>query len=338
MADKAPGEFDIINKYFGGARLDRHDKNSCDDVLVGVGDDAAAVNLSANRLVVATDTLNSGAHFPDTAGPTDIARRVLAVNLSDFAAMAAMPRWATLSLTMPGVDEAWIGCFSNALFEGLDSVGVKLVGGDTTKGPLAISMTLMGEPIASKLWLRSAAESGDDVWLSGYTGLGGAGLDVVLERDEHFSVLPDDEQRAFLKACFYSPVARLALSEKLHPYVNAAIDISDGLLADASHIAEQSGCDIQLQKPLLPVHSVLKRLYSKDRYERYMLSAGDDYELLFTANPSDGDAISNVATSLNIPLSKVGEVLDCAGEAPVVRLLDEQGKETFSEVSGFQHF
>jgi len=337
-------EFELINNYFkSNASLA---SSSASDVLLGIGDDAAIVRLGERRLVVATDTLNSAVHFPVEAKPEQIATRVVAVNLSDFAAMGAIPHWATLSLSMPNTDEQWLAAFSHTLLKSLLAYDVQLIGGDTTQGPLSISLTVMGESKKDNLLVRSGACVGDDIWLSAYTGLGKAGLDKVLSGNG----LPKnklkkltEQEASFLVDQFYQPVPRLQLGQRLLGIANAAIDISDGLLAEAEHLATQSQCVLTLNQPSIPVHPILSTLYNQDQQWQAILCGGDDYELLFTASVDQRKALNDLSKEMCIPLARIGQVDKADNQqGDKVILLDQLGRSIeINEKSyqkGYLHF
>ena len=337
-SEKKLDEFGIIEQFF---KTSQSNNDHANGIMLGIGDDAAELALNSSRLVVATDTLNTGIHFPDQSSPADIASRAVAVNLSDFAAMGAVPRWATLSISMPinkiDDDQGWIRDFSKALLSALADYAVSLVGGDTTKGSLAISLTILGEPFGERLLRREQAEVGDDIWLSGYPGLGAASLDCVLDRNERFLMHPNQEQQAFLKSKFYKPVPRLELGQSLTSCANAAIDISDGLIGDAGHIAKQSQCCMSIQSSRLPIHPLLKSLYDAKKQQGYILAGGDDYELLFTAKPDRRSAIESISQNQSIPLTRIGVVKDEA-DKPGIELLNENGEFIQLDSIGYRHF
>lgn len=332
-------EFGIIEEFF---KAPQSNQGPDSGVILGIGDDAAELTLNSSRLLVATDTLNSGVHFPEQADPADIACRAVAVNLSDFAAMGAIPRWATLSLSMPasktGGDQGWIQEFSKALLKALADNGVLLVGGDTTKGSLAISLTILGEPYGEYLLKRELAAVGDDIWVSGYPGLGAASLDHVLNLNARFLVSPNHEQQQLLHNKFYRPTPRIHLGKALTSCANAAIDISDGLIGDAAHIARQSGCRMSIQSELLPIHPLLEGLYDKNRRREYILAGGDDYELLFTASPNQRSALDAIAQEQSIPLTRIGMVKELESDKPRVELLNEKGEPVQLDSIGYRHF
>lgn len=326
-------EFGLIKHFFD---INKTSDPAQSGVSLGIGDDAAELAFGNSRLVVATDTLNCGIHFPEDALPEQIATRAVAVNISDFAAMAARPRWATLSLTIPEVNKRWLDAFSSTLFSSLKDAGVVLVGGDTTKGSLAVSLTIMGEPFTGRLLRRDAASSEDDIWLSGYTGLGAAGLAYLQGKVE--SGLSYSEV-CLLQSRFYQPESRLRLSQLLAAYANAAIDISDGLLADAGHIAQNSGCQIRLANECIPVHPVMGKVFSNEvDQQRAILAGGDDYELLFTAAVEHRDAIQRISEQLKIPLCRIGSVEKTDSRKTGVLLLDRKNQIVELNTKGYKHF
>ena len=303
-----PSEFEIIARYFSRpARRAR----------VAVGDDAALVSVAAGmELAVSTDMLVEGRHFAAGAEPRALGHKSLAVNLSDMAAMGASPRWATLALAMPDADEAWIAAFADGFYAVAGRFGVDLVGGDTTRGPLAICVAILGEVPAGRALLRSGAKPGDDVWVSGE--LGGAGYALAAPGD------PRADRR------LHEPEPRVALGERLLGLASAAIDVSDGFAQDLGHILERSGAGASVRYEALPKHPIV----DPELCARCVLSGGDDYELAFTAPPSARAAIERVGADLGLPLARVGEVR--AGP-PVLEVLDQRGAP-MAVARGFDHF
>jgi thiamine-monophosphate kinase len=264
------GEFDIIARYFS-----RHDKRA--DVLLGVGDDAAVLDVRADRKqVVAMDTIVEGVHFPEATAAADIGYRALAVNLSDLAAMGAEPAWMTLSLSLPRADEQWLAGFAAGLFELADRHDVALVGGDTVRGPLVITVQIGGW-VESGRWLtRSGAQPGDLLFISGYPGEAAAGLAVVQTR------IPPSQAADQLRQRFLRPEPRLALGRYLRTIATAAMDVSDGVLTDLEKLCAASHCGAQLNVDSLPLSESIRALFDADTCVDYALAGGDDYELLFT--------------------------------------------------------
>ncbi|MEL7310463.1 MAG: thiamine-phosphate kinase [Pseudomonadota bacterium] len=263
-------EFDLIARYFSG--FDR-------DAEIGVGDDAAVVAIPDNkRVVVATDTTIEGVHFPKDTPPDAVGFRALAVNLSDLAAMGATPQWFTLALTIPNEDAAWLRAFSDSLLGLANRFGVGLIGGDTTRGPLSITITVFG--VADEVIVRSGASPGDTVWLGGRPGDAAAGLACWARRNES-----DDDIR-YLVDRFLFPEPQIALGQALVGRASAAIDISDGLVADLGHICHASGCGAKIQLDQLPLSDALQGVVGEVGARSLALSGGDDYVLLFTAAPT----------------------------------------------------
>ncbi|OYY92458.1 MAG: thiamine-phosphate kinase [Hydrogenophilales bacterium 28-61-23] len=317
-----PSEFDLIQRFF---------TRSAPNAVLGVGDDAALVQVAPGKLLaVSSDMLVAGRHFLPDADPCLLGHKTLAVNLSDLAAMGATPRWATLALALPGVDEAWLAAFSRGFFELADRFGVTLVGGDTTRGPLNLCVTVFGETLAQPL-RRDLAQAGDDIWVSG--DLGGAALGLAhLSGDVH---LDQDEASACL-ARLHQPEPRVQLGGLLAelPRV-AAIDISDGLLADLGHILERSGVGADIELARLPAHAaVAARLPDSSLARRCLLAGGDDYELCFTASPVSASAILAAGATAGVALSRIGQT----SEQPGLRVVGVDGLPLKIEERGFDHF
>ena len=306
-------EFDIIKRYFSFADV----SSTNADTLVGVGDDAAVIAAQKNPLVVATDTLIEGVHFPADFLAEYVASRAMGVNLSDFAAMGATPRWMTMALSLPQVESEWLAAFSQRLAQLCEQHNVLLIGGDTTridKG-LVISLTIIGETQSkSGLCLRrNGAQVGDDVWVSGSLGKGAGALQLLIPSENITQWPCSDEARSELLSSFYAPEPRLALGKGLIDIASSAIDISDGLIADANHIATQSQVQIIMQGDKLPIHSSVATNTNFQQVQQWVLSGGDEYELLFTAAAKQSTAIQKLSLALNLPCTKIGTV----GEANV---------------------
>ncbi len=303
-----PSEFEIIRRYFS-----RPARNA----PLGVGDDAALLKPAAGcELAVSTDLLLEGRHFAVRAEPRALGHKALAVNLSDMAAMGAGPRWATLALALPSADEAWLAAFAEGFYALAARFKVDLVGGDTTRGPLAICVTILGEVPAGTALRRDGAKPGDDVWVSGE--LGGAAL--ALEHAEN--------ARAAKR--LHEPEPRVALGERLRGLASAAIDVSDGFAQDLGHILERSGVGAQVRYADLPKFPIRDAALER----RCVLAGGDDYELAFTAPPAARAAIAALAAPLGVALARVGSI---EAGAPRLRLLDAQGRE-MEIAAGFDHF
>ena len=314
-------EFDLIRRYFTRATP---------GALLGVGDDAALLQVSAgNVLAVSTDMLVSGTHFLHDADPYMLGCKTLAVNLSDMAAMGATPRWATLAIALPDADEAWLDRFSEGLFSLADQYGVELVGGDTTRGPLNLCVTIFGEVPAQQALRRSGAKIGDEIWVSGI--LGDAAL--ALAHLKNHVVLTADEFAACAPA-LHQPQPRVALGVALRGIANSAIDISDGLLGDLGHILDASQVAAEIDFALLPVSAAMRVYVNQSLGRQCVLSGGDDYELCFTAPVMRHAEILNISTRLALPLTCIGKIV--AGRGCVVH--DASGNPFDVEAGGYDHF
>jgi len=264
-------EFALIARYFSA--LGRGDA-----VDLGVGDDCAILRLPpGQRLATSMDTLVAGVHFPEDAFPEDIGYRAVAVATSDLAAMGASPLAMTVALTLPEADDFWLTTFSEGLAAAVSQYKLPLVGGDTTKGPLAITVQVFGALPGDSALLRSGATPGDLVYVSGTPGDAAGGLAFLQERWQ-----PEPEHAEYLLGRFYRPTARLELGVELLGSATAAIDISDGLLADAGHIASASGVKINIESALLPLSAALASHSNREKALQWALCGGDDYELCFT--------------------------------------------------------
>ncbi|MEL7024592.1 MAG: thiamine-phosphate kinase [Pseudomonadota bacterium] len=290
-------EFDLISRYFSG--FDR-------DALVGVGDDAAVVKPGPDkRLVVATDTLIEGVHFPADTPADSVGFRALAVNLSDLAAMGATPRWFTLALTLPEENTIWLEGFSQALIRLADRFGIGLIGGDTTRGQLSITITAIGE--ADQVLTRSGAKPGDKLWIGGYPGEAAGGLTCWARRHESSAEIQRLVER------FLYPEPQVSLGYDLNRRANAAIDVSDGLVADLAHLCSASQCGAEVDLDHLPLSDALLSVVGGEGAQSLALSGGDDYLLLFTARPSESFescfVIGKMTEAPEIELRQGGDVV-----------------------------
>jgi thiamine-monophosphate kinase len=283
-----------------------------------VGDDCARVRVAAGmELAVTTDLLLEGRHFLPRADARKLGHKALAVNLSDLAACGAAPRWITLALALPAADEAWLRDFSAGLFTLAERHGVELIGGDTTRGPLAIDITALGEVPSGKALSRAGAREGDEIWVSG--ALGGAAL-----------ALSHPEIAAAAKR-LHEPEPRVALGQRLRGLASAAIDISDGLAGDLGHILERSGVGAVVRYEDIPKDRSFRGFKDPDLEKQCVLSGGDDYELLFTAPRKNRSSIE--ALGAHVPLSCIGEIV--SGRA--LRILNQAGT-AMPHQGGFDHF
>ena len=314
-------EFALIAKYFT-----RPVRNA----TLGVGDDCALIGVSAGcELAISTDTLVSGTHFFPDADPEKLGHKALAVNLSDLAAMGAMPRYATLALTLPKVDESWLAAFSRGFFALADAFSVELIGGDTTSGPLSITLTVMGEVAAGQALRRDGAKAGDDIWVSG--SLGAAALAL-----KHIQGAVTITPAVFESAAenLHRPTPRVELGRALIGVAASAIDVSDGLVADLAHICERSKLSAHVLWATVPIFAPLHSLAVEDRIA-CALAGGDDYELCFAAPESKRQELLLLSEKSLLPLTRIGYMR--RGE-PKVYVRDEFGDEVAIASAGFDHF
>ena len=315
-----PSEFALID-------LIKQRVKSRSDVVLGIGDDAALLNVPNDQyLVVTTDTLNSGVHFPDDTAPEDIGFKALAVNLSDLAAMGATPAWASLAISLPGTDIDWLEKFLDGFFTLADEHGVQLIGGDTTQGPLSITITVQGFVPKDQALRRDAAKAGDEIWVTGSIGDAAAGL--AQWRAQGL-------QSAKLRHRLDRPTPRVNVGTALRGIANAAIDISDGLAADLSHILHASKLGAEIEVCRLPMSKLLLDHFPKDQ-QRYQLQlgGGDDYELCFTAPAHLSMAIEEALAECDV----VGTVIGHVTNGSELKCFDENGELFVLEKKGFEHF
>lgn len=326
-------EFELIGRYFenparSAALAGRAAGRS--GVQLGIGDDCALLGpASGMQLAVSTDMLVEGRHFAAGADPFKLGHKSLAVNLSDLAAMGAAPRWATLALALPRADEAWLERFSAGFLALADRFEVALVGGDTTRGPLNISVTIMGEVPAGLALYRAGAQPGDEIWVSGE--LGGAALAL---QHEAGGVALDEGDRAATLARLHEPEPRVALGERLRGLATSAIDVSDGFAGDLAHILERSSAGALVRYADLPRPAVFARIGNPELERRCVLAGGDDYELAFTAPQARSAEIQALGDELALRLTRVGFVQP--GDAKLV-LLGPDGI-ALAAPRGFDHF
>ncbi len=316
-------EFDLIGRYF--TRKPVHAR-------LGIGDDAALIDAPAGMsLAVSVDTLNEGIHFLPDVDARKLGHKSLAVNLSDLAAMGATPRYALLALTLPAADPGWLAEFAAGFFALAERHGIELIGGDTTRGPLAITITAIGEVPPNAL-RRDAATPGDDIWVSGE--LGGAALGLACLQGR--ASLGADE-RAAMVARLEMPQPRLELGLALRGVAGAAIDLSDGLSGDLGHVLERSGVCARIEYALVPRPAAFRSLANRELEERMVLSGGDDYELLFTAAPVRRSEIEAIEQRLGLRLGRIGAIERCEDGAGRLSILDPDGKP-LADLRSHEHF
>lgn len=312
-------EFELIARYF--TRPAQAD--------LGVGDDAALIRVRPGyQLAVSADMSVADTHFFADIDPYAIGWKSMAVNVSDMAAMGAEPKWATLAIALPQMDASWLQRFSDGLFACADQFGVSLIGGDTTRGPLNIAINIMGEVPQGQALQRTGAKAGDDVWVSGVMGQAALWL---ASRLGHLSLHADEISQ--LATVMHAPQPRVSLGLSLRGVASAALDISDGLLADLSHILAASAVGAELDwsaipKPMLP-HSCL----AETAMQQAVLAGGDEYELCFTAAPQHREALIGVSHRLGVPLHRIGRITAVQG----LQVLHDGMPLTFKQ-KGYDHF
>ncbi len=315
-------EFDIITNYFS------KDYPKRSDVILGVGDDAALCTMPADKqLVIATDTLIENVHFPPKTRPEDIGYKALAVNLSDIAAMGATPAWMTLALTCPDTDETWLSKFSSGLRELAETSQVSLIGGDTTKGSLTITIQIIGFVNINSALQRRGAKPGDGIYLTGTVGDAGLGLASIEKR----LVLARPLQK-IVEMRLHRPTPRLSEGKALCGIASSAIDISDGLMADLGHILKASGVGATIQVDKLPLSKAVRDSLSAETAWNFALSSGDDYELCFTVPPENETALKEALPANSY--TRIGTIERRNG----LRCLDSNGRMFMPQESGYEHF
>ncbi|HOI51815.1 MAG TPA: thiamine-phosphate kinase [Azonexus sp.] len=323
------GEFALIDRYFA---------RPTPSAVLGPGDDCALVQPTPGKqLAVTTDMLVAGTHFLADTDPRNLGWKALAVNLSDLAAMGATARWVTLAGALPAADAAWIERFADGFFACAKEYGVDVIGGDTTRGPLNLCVTALGEVEPGRALRRDGARPGDQVWVSGRPGLAALGLAQLQGRVS----LPEPWPRLCI-AALERPRPRLALGQALVGLASAAIDVSDGLLADLGHIAERSGCAAAVRLVQLP--QLRDLVGSGERYDADLrrlaldcqLAGGDDYELCFTVPAARSPQVAALAAALELPLWPIGEMV--AGTPGTVEVFDPDGRPVDIARRGYDHF
>ena len=316
-------EFQLIEHYFRNKGQKRR------DVELSIGDDCALVNPADNKsIAISCDTLVEGVHFLTDIPAHALGYKSLAVNLSDLAAMGAEPAWFTLALTLPSVDQPWLASFSEGLFEIAEYYGIALIGGDTTRGPRSISITINGQVIKGTALTRAGAKNGDWIYVTGTLGDSALGLDILRGAQ---SVNTEDKE--YLINRHYYPTPRVLAGQALRTLATSAIDLSDGLISDIGHVltASKVGATIDVNK--IPLSKSIKANLSREDALSYALTGGEDYELLFTVPESQRGAINTALIHAGVKFVKIGQI--CAGDK--LKLVDD-GQE-FNLISrGFVHF
>jgi len=318
-------EQELIKQYFS--------KHQCatDTVDLSVGDDAAIVTPSKNsKLVITTDTLNADIHFFKDCKPEYVGHKSIAVSLSDIAAMGGTPLWATISLSIPNVDHSWLKGFSDGLYSLAEEYKVKIIGGDLVKGPLSITIQLIGELSENKKLLRSGSKEDDLIYVSGTIGDAGLGLKYLQEDIK----LEDTNHRDYFLSRLYLPTPRFDISNFIANFAHAAIDISDGFLIDLQRILTMSNKAAQIELSRIPLSDAIQTRINQENDIKELLVGGEDYELIFTIDNKDKILLEDHFSKKNIIISEVGKIIEGTGIS-----LMQNGKPTkLPSNSGFDHF
>ena len=325
------GEFDLIQRYFK-----RPGRQAARDSLasLGIGDDCALLQpRPGSQIAISTDMLVEGRHFFAGVEAEALGHKALAVNLSDLAACGAKPLAFTLALALPEANEDWLAGFSRGLFALADAHGCELVGGDTTRGPLNICITVLGEvPLqngASSALLRSGARAGDDVYVSGHLGDARLALEVLRGK-----LQVSDAVLLQARLRLECPLPRVALGQALRGIASSAIDVSDGLVGDLGHVLKASGVGATLQTHLVPSRLAPQAPLSPQQALAFVLAGGDDYELAFTAPAAARAAVTAAGASARTPVAHIGTI----DAEPGLRLLDASGAVVVNHFASFDHF
>ncbi|MGC9461815.1 thiamine-phosphate kinase [Vibrio genomosp. F10] len=318
------GEFNLIDKYFVGRQSQRK------DVLLAAGDDCALVKSPSNvAIAISTDTLVAGTHFLADANPSWVAHKALASNISDLSAMGATPAWVSFALTMPEPNEEWLAPFCDSFFRLADYFGLQLIGGDTTKGPLSLTLTVQGFVPEEKALRRSGAKVGDWIYVTGDLGDSKAGLDVILDNvNAHKQYAKVLEERHYLS----SP--RVLVGQALLNLASSAIDISDGLISDLGHIMTRSGVGASIDVDALPLSKELMGFTQEQSIaQQYALTSGEEYELCFTVPEYNKGSIESA-------LSHTGTKITCIGQIrPIGTFELKKGDKVLDwQLNGYDHF
>ena len=321
----ACGEFSLIARYFDRVRTSRL------DVETGIGDDCALLTIPDKQtLAISTDTLVCGRHFLPDIDPADLAYKALAVNVSDLAAMGADPAWLTLALTLPSVDEAWLEAFSDALFDQLNYYDMQLIGGDTTAGPLSMTLGIHGFVPAGRALKRSGAKPGDWIYVTGTPGDSAAGLAILQNR----LTVADASDADWLVKRHLRPTPRVLHGQALRDRASAAIDLSDGLTSDLGHILKASGVGARVELDAFPLSEPLRRNVEPEQALRWALAGGEDYELCFTVPELNRGTLDVALNNLGAPFTCIGQIVAESEGLQFIR----NGALVALDWKGYDHF
>ncbi len=318
------GEFELISRYFASSGAKRT------DTAVGVGDDAAVLQVrDGYDLIVTTDTMVSGTHFFPADDPRALGHKLVAVNVSDLAAMGAEPAWLSLALTLPAVDDGWLAAFAAGLHETAEYYNCQLVGGDTTRGPLSLTMIAKGLVPRGKAITRSGARVGDYIYVTGTLGDAALGLRLCQGLHE-----VSKKHQTHILQRFHYPSARVALGQALRNIASSAMDLSDGLYSDIQHIMQRSNVGASIDVAKLPLSQAVKDSCDPGTALQLALSGGEDYELLFTVPEARRGSLEVLLSPYGIALSCIGRITGAAGKLEL-----KQGEQVYAyQHQGFTHF
>lgn len=315
-------EFDLINRFFKPEAVHR------DDVKLGIGDDCAILDIPhGKQLCVSTDTLIAGVHFPDTTSARDIGHKALAVNLSDLAAMGAEPAWVSLALTLPEYNPEWLQGFIDGFNDLASRYNVSLIGGDTTRGHLTITVQVFGLIKEGQAMRRDRAHADQLIYVTGTLGDAGLGLHQVMGQINQSSL-------DYCVQRLNRPEPRIDIARELVNLSDCAIDISDGLIADLGHILERSQCGAELQLQDIPLSDEVKRYYGEQIDWCQILGAGDDYELCFTCDENKAASLQTLARKQGIAITCIGRVTTGSD----IICVDANGNVLDIQNMGYNHF
>ncbi|MCH1924455.1 thiamine-phosphate kinase [Shewanella sp. C32] len=316
-------EFQLIDHFFNGRGHLRK------DVKLGIGDDCALVQPAEHKsIAISCDTLVENVHFLPDMPAQALGYKALAVNLSDLAAMGAEPAWMTLALTLPEADDTWLEQFSNGLFEAADYYMISLVGGDTTRGPRSITITVNGQIPEGKALTRGGARPGDWIYVTGSLGDSALGLDILQHKRQVRT-----EHREYLVNRHYHPTPRVLAGQSLRGIASSAIDLSDGLYSDIQHVMKASGVGAVIEVEQLPLSQAMRDSVDSEAARNYALCGGEDYELLFTVPEAQRGALDVALSHAGVKFTKIGQIY---AQQKLTLML--AGKEYVPTASGFQHF
>jgi len=317
-------EFELINRYFKGRGITRRDVN------LGIGDDCALVSIPENsQLAITTDTMVAGVHFFEDMSPRALGHRAIAVNLSDLAAMGAEPAWVSVALTLPKAEVEWLEEFTAGMHEIAEYFNVQIIGGDTTQGPLTVTVCAKGTVPTGKALTRGGAKPGDWIYVTG--PLGDAGL-AIEARKQHLDIAPEWLKKLTTKLEY--PTPRVAAGQVLRGYASSAIDISDGLLADLQHILDMSLVSATIHADKIPTSEAFRQSIEGEAKWPYVLGYGDDYELLYTVPENHKAMLDNRLSQYGIEAVCIGQIRGGEGK---VEVLNGEDKLDVAQV-GFEHF